>query len=127
MGVVLRTKMKSTNSVILSIYLILWIISTCLQIYFNKCLQTECDNIRKKIECDWFISESFRYACESENSYSLIEWQKMCSNIWQLDYIGWGNASDFLNNDNLIYTNTKLLYGKWISSFGEGEVYCRIK
>ena len=34
-------------------------------------------------------------------------------------------AIDFLNNENLFSENTKLMYGKWIGTLCEGEVYCR--
>lgn len=119
--------MKKSNIIILFACLLFFGVLSSFQFFSIIRLSSKCDNFKRKIEYDYFISESFRNACEAGNYSALIEWQKMCRNVCQLDYIGWGEAADFLATDKLDDGKNKLMYGKWISSFGEGEVYCRIK
>lgn len=80
--------------------------------------------IRREVNCMNFVAESFRNTCRGKGFASLNEWQKACRAMWQLDYIGWANACDFM-----IVPDDKnqepLFYGKWILKNSEYEVYCR--
>lgn len=72
-----------------------------------------------------FISESFSKTCSGNGFESLNQWQMVCREMFNLDYIGWGKAESFSEiNEN---AESILYYGKWISFSGEGEVYSRSK
>lgn len=73
-----------------------------------------------------FIFESFKATCEGKCFSSLNEWQQKCKSLWNLEYIAWSNAEDFLD---VSYENCddSLFYGVWISKYGKYEVYCRKK
>lgn len=81
------------------------------------------NEIQIKVNSTIFISESFRNTCEGKGFSNLNEWQKTCKAMWNLKYIGWGNAEDFFNGNDT--DNSILLYGKWISEYGDWEVYSR--
>ena len=68
-----------------------------------------------------FISESFENACQGKGFDSLIQWQKTCRAMWNLNYIGWSKASDFMivNDKN----DSVLMYGTWKSESYNGEIY----
>ncbi len=117
--------MKQENNLVLFILLELCLLSIHFQVFSIIELHAECEKVFRKNECNYYVSESFRNACEKKDFSSLIEWQKLCKKNWQLEYIGWGEAIDFLNNENLFSEKTKLMYGKWIGTLCEGEVYCR--
>ena len=72
-----------------------------------------------------FISESFKNTCEGKGFESLYKWQKCCSAIWDLKYIAWCDAKDFLPIPKEY--DKKVLYGTWIGKNWEGEVYCEVE
>lgn len=78
----------------------------------------------QKADAEYFISESFRKTCRGEGFDSLNEWQIVCKALWQLEYIGWGNAEDFMIVD-YSFNECPLIYGKWQGRIMEGEVFCR--
>jgi len=82
--------------------------------------------MNKKIDSQEFISESFKNTCNGKGFSSLNQWQITCRSMFQLDYIGWSDASDFLDVD---YSNSgkTLYYGKWNGNLCSGEIYCRKK
>lgn len=85
-------------------------------------LTSECKKYKDKAEASLFISESFRKTCGGVGFDSLVEWQKKCKAMWNLDYIGWANAKEFMFvKDDL---DGQLLYGTWHSDNLKGEVYC---
>lgn len=78
---------------------------------------------RNRVDSAKFISESFRNCCRGEGFCDLIQWQKTCKAMWNLDYIGWTEAENFMEVSE--EDSGTLLYGTWRGSVGEGEVYCR--
>ncbi len=92
--------------------------------------------VRKEFESGRFISESFANACKGQNTFngqntckgrgfeSLVQWQKTCKAMWDLDYIGWSKADSFMNVENP--EKGQLLYGRWIGPYGNGEIYYRV-
>lgn len=89
----------------------------------NRMRVTAMENNRQT-DAQYFISESFRKTCRGECFESLNEWQTVCRDLWSLDYIGWGNAEDFMSVDYSL-NESPLIYGKWQGRLLEGEVYCR--
>lgn len=95
-----------------------------------NCFNTirKCENeiiaCRRKTSADYFIAESFRKTCRGEGFENLNKWQVICRAMWNLEYIGWCDASDFMIVDYSI-NDRKLMYGKWDGSDSSGEVYCR--
>ncbi len=80
--------------------------------------------VRKEFESGRFISESFANACKGRGFGTLVQWQKTCRAMWDLDYIGWSKADSFMNVENP--ENGQLLYGRWIGPYGNGEIYYRV-
>lgn len=82
--------------------------------------------IRSQTMSTKFIFESFKATCEGKCFSSLNEWQQKCKSLWDLEYIAWSNAEDFMD---VSYENCDdaLFYGVWISKYGKYEVYCRKK
>ena len=76
-----------------------------------------------------FIAESFRNTCSQKGFKDLEEWQVCCRNIYNLEYIGWCEAREFMIDE--AFDSGPLMYGKWEGKQGmeacSGEVYCRIK
>lgn len=93
----------------------------------QNCIKTKnkLEEEKWKNESFQFISESFRKTCCGEGFPSLNEWQKNCKTMWNLEYIGWANAEDFMEVQNP--EKGKLFYGTWVGPYGRGEVYCRKK
>lgn len=81
--------------------------------------------IKEKIDSYMFISESFKNTCNGFGFESLSEWQSECKNLWQLDYIAWTEADDFMIVKES--EKGKLMFGTWVGPFGIGEIYCRSK
>lgn len=73
----------------------------------------------------YFISESFKETCDGRGFKSLCQWQKSCKDMWNLKYIAWCNAKDFLPVPPEY--GKKILYGKWIGEKWEGEVYWEVE
>ncbi|MBR1638352.1 MAG: hypothetical protein IJ688_03095 [Treponema sp.] len=65
-----------------------------------------------------FISQSFLNTCEGCGFSSLEEWQKNCRALWNLDYIAWSDAAEFLP-----VSAERLLYGRWNNGYVSGEIY----
>lgn len=91
-----------------------------------KYLYKENEEIKKQTNSTKFIFESFKATCEGNCFSSLNEWQQKCKSLWNLEYIAWSNAEDFMD---VSYENCDdaLFYGVWISEYGKYEVYCRKK
>lgn len=111
--------------------LVLLVVSTLLvtsissSFYLDRMKRAALD-YNKKTSAEFFISESFRKTCRGEGFDSLNKWQVVCREMWNLEYIGWGNAEDFMQVD-YSHNDRALMYGTWQSDFIEGEVYCRRK
>lgn len=103
------------------------LIFTVTDVGIEKCLDVKqkVEYQRKSLESYRFITESFRKTCNGEGFNSLNEWQQKCGSLWELEYIGWANANEFLEVENK--ESGELFYGRWIGPFGNGEVYCRKK
>ena len=80
---------------------------------------------QRRYESLSFISESFKNSVRGQGFTSLVQWQKTCKAMFCLDYIAWTEAENFMVVEN--GKSGKLLYGKWIGPYGEGNVYCRVK
>ncbi|MCR4742530.1 MAG: hypothetical protein K5866_06650 [Treponema sp.] len=87
-------------------------------------LSDNCEEIKKKTLTQKFIVESFKNTCQKKGFESLNEWQVTCREMFNLDYIAWTEAEDFMKVSYEKSTG-KLMYGRWISSLCQGEVYCR--
>lgn len=97
-------------------------INSCLKISSN--ISEELYELRNKEEMLEFISKSFRNTCEGHGFSSLNQWQKSCRALWNLTYIAWADAEEFMivrNSDE-----HKLYYGKWERDGEGGEVFCRM-
>lgn len=68
-----------------------------------------------------FIFESFKNTCDGKGFDSLIQWQKSCKAMWNLNYIGWSDVRDFSILPNSVTKN--ILYGNWVGDDFSGEVY----
>lgn len=79
--------------------------------------------MKKKVESMEFISRSFRNTCKEKGFKSFNEWQQVCKNLWNLEYIAWAPASEFMEDNSM--NGHELMYGKWTGKYGSGEVYCR--
>lgn len=82
--------------------------------------------LNKKNSESKFIAESFNKTCEGKGYKDLNEWQKCCREMFDLDYIAWCNAEDFME---VSYENSPnaLFYGMWKKSGVTREVYSRWK
>lgn len=116
--------MKFTNVVIAMV--MAGVLSVCIstQVFYVSRLGNKVSEIRNKAVMQRFISESFRNTCNGKGFKDLIQWQVTCRAMFNLSYIAWSDASEFMEVPEDI-CNKKLFYGKWINSDGEGEVYCR--
>lgn len=92
-------------------------------IKINK-LNEECIGLEKQVTAEKFISNSFVNTCSGKGFADLNEWQQKCRAMYNLDYIAWCNAEDFMD---VSYENkpTQLYYGTWNSNDIKGEIYCR--
>ena len=77
--------------------------------------------IEQRLNSCRFISQSFINTCDGTGFNSLIQWQKECKSLWNLEYIAWCNGKEFLPADKI--KNREIIYGKWIGKDFEGEVY----
>lgn len=75
--------------------------------------------INKKTNACRFISESFKNTCEKKGFKDLYQWQKVCKEMWNLEYIGWSNS----DKENSFISNKKIMYGNWVGNDFTGEVY----
>lgn len=93
------------------------------QSYIKLCNQVE--SRRNELDSIRFISETFRNTCRGNGKgfSDLVEWQKTCKALWQLDYIGWSQADAFMELEDT--KSDILLFGTWSGAVGKGEVYCR--
>lgn len=98
-------------------------------VFSLKSLDAKVKYYQKDFAAKKFIAESFRNACNKKGFKDLEEWQLTCRDIYDLDYIGWCEAREFMI-DEACETGV-LMYGKWEGKKGMedcgGEVYCRIK
>lgn len=92
-------------------------------IYTGLKLDNRCREIQIQNEMNEFIFRSFRNACEGKGFSSLEEWQKTCRAMWNLSYIGFCDAKDFMQYEN---KNEKLMYGTWTYGDERKEVYFRM-
>mgnify|MGYP003309324946 CR=1 FL=1 len=81
------------------------------------------ESARLLYESTEFISKSFINTCNGSGFENLNEWQKNCREMFQLEYIAWTRADNFMIDSS--EDNGELLYGKWIGKSGGGEVFCR--
>lgn len=118
--------MKFTDAVLVLVIFCSLVISAECGVKSLYKLNEKANQYRRKTDAQKFISESFRKTCKGEGFKSLNEWQITCRSMWKLDYIGWCDASDFIEV-SYAYSEKKLMYGKWNGNWTEGEVYCRRK
>ena len=90
-------------------------------IYTGLKLENYCRKIQRMNEMNFFIYSSFKNTCDGKGFSSLAEWQKTCNAMWNLSYIGFCPADDFMNCEN---TDRTILYGMWIFEDERKEVYC---
>lgn len=90
-----------------------------------KRLFTENAKILDETSACLFISQSFKNTCDGTGFDSLYQWQKSCKSMWNLKYIAWCDARDFLPIPGEY--EKKVLYGKWIGENWEGEVYWEVE
>lgn len=72
-----------------------------------------------------FISQSFRNCCDGYGFGNLDEWQKTCRAMFDLEYIGWCKAENFM--DLKMNVGEVLLCGTWKGLDSSGEVFCKVK
>lgn len=77
--------------------------------------------LRKQVDCFKFVSKSFVNTCQGKGFKDLNQWQKTCRALWDIQYIGWSSADDFLEVPENKKNN--LFYGTWKSDISNGEVY----
>ncbi|MCQ2591572.1 MAG: hypothetical protein MJ188_02210 [Treponema sp.] len=70
------------------------------------------------------ITSGFENACCPLNETNLYAWQQKCRKDWELNYIAWSYANDFLI-DTSTYNNSTLVYGVWESEVSNGEIFYR--
>jgi hypothetical protein len=91
-------------------------------------LSKSVENKKSSVINNEFIYKSFINTCKGEmcgskkGFSSLNEWQVSCRAMFDLDYISWGNADEFMVVNS---EKEKLLYGKWFGKSINGEIYCR--
>lgn len=90
----------------------------CGSAYLKLCEKSGSE--KQKYECTRFVSESFKMTCEGRGFENLLDWQKKCRALWNLEYIGWAFASDFMEVSE---HETGLVYGKWNNEFCDGEIF----
>ena len=90
-------------------------------IYTGLKLDNYCKKIQRINDMNFFIYSSFKNTCNGNGFSSLEEWQKNCNAMWNLSYIGFCPADDFMNYEN---NNQKIMYGMWIFEDEKKEVYC---
>lgn len=91
---------------------------------YNKCNEKN-NYLKDKVDSYSFIYDSFITTCNGNGFSSLNEWQIKCREMWNLEYIGWTEAEDFMQVQES--EKGQLLFGTWVGPFGKGEVYCRSK
>lgn len=102
---------------------------TCLEsVSLCKKLTTQMRELENKVNQKKMIYRTFVQTCNGEGFSSLNEWQVSCRKLFNLSYIGWSKAEDFMI-DNANNAEGELYYGMWIDSQGEnsGEIYARCK
>lgn len=114
---------RLADIVIISVLVSLLFVSGASGFHSVKELSLAGENKKNEYLSTRFISESFRKTCKGNGFKDLNQWQKTCRSLWNLDYIGWCSAEDFMVDPSP--ESGELLYGKWIGSCGEGEVYER--
>lgn len=87
--------------------------------------------VEKILNATKFVSKSFCNTCEGFGFHSFEEWQKNCKALFGLEYIGWANASSFMNVSNGEINESEnteciLFYGTWKDSDFKGEVFCKV-
>ena len=91
------------------------------------CWQLENKKMAKKIETDItkVILDSFIETCNGNGYVDLNEWQRINRKLWNLDYIAWSAAEDFMvvSED----AASMLYYGVWKGSYSSGDVFCSMK
>ena len=105
--------MRLTNVIILMIIIGLFSSVFSEEYYALKNLDCRIEELRKKNDSLYFISESFYRTCEGRGFSSLEEWKRVCKGLWQLETIEWKNAAP----------DGKLIYGIWRGSVSEGQIY----
>lgn len=80
--------------------------------------------LKKEVLSQKFVSESFKSACDGFGFTSLNDWQQCCRAMFNMNYIAWCDAQDFME---VSFENNprQLLYGNWKSEICSGEIYYR--
>ena len=71
-----------------------------------------------------FVTKSFINTCKGKGFSDLNEWQLVCRELFNIEYIAWANANDFMDV-SMANTNEDLFYGAWTLNGEINEVYCR--
>lgn len=91
-------------------------------------LNNKAERLEKQVMEKKFVSKSFIQTCEGRCFSNLNDWQVSCRNMFNLSYIAWSKAEDFLVDEaKEIGEKETLFYGTWIDSSGtyKGEIYAR--
>lgn len=116
--------MKLTEIAVIITVLCIVVFSAYYGLFGIKKINETSEKYKKQASAELFISESFKNTCHGVGFENLNKWQATCRDMWNLDYIGWANAQDFMEVDNTI-SEKELMYGKWDGVITSGEVYCR--
>lgn len=116
--------MKFTEIVIVYALITVFLMSLFDGLCVCERLSEKSREIQINYETEKFIAESFRATCSGNAFKSLNEWQVSCRAMFNLDYIGWSDAENFMEVD-YEKSSKRLYYGKWNGQGCSGEVYCR--
>lgn len=87
-------------------------------------------SLRQCFRAKKFIAQSFKETCDRKGFETLEEWQLTCRSMFDLEYIAWCPAEEFLVVQNEEYTD-RLMYATWKGNSAlkacSGEVYYRSK
>ena len=94
---------------------------------FFICVQLDNQRMAKKIETNItkVVWDSFIETCNGTGCVDLNEWQKTNRKLWNLDYIAWCAAEDFMVVSE--EPGSVLYYGVWESKYSSGDVFCSVK
>jgi len=116
--------MRFTDILVVMVLMVFADISVCcgFNTYFK--ITETVEKKREELNSTHFISESFRNCCQGKGFDNLIQWQKNCKALWNLEYISWSKAEMFMEDNHK--EKGELLYGAWNGDEGQGEVYWRV-
>ena len=122
--------MRFSTLIVVLVFLGIIGISVHQAVWHSNELGTRAENLR---QCYWikkFITQSFKDSCDGKGFASQEEWQVTCRSMFDLEYIAWCPAEEFMIVQNDEYRN-RLMYATWKGNKDleacSGEVYYRSK